>query len=332
MEALSGNLRAKGILAFLQGAPRTPLSVFMDFRMECVALHGGRLAVIGHSSLPSGSNYTFPMCGRVAVTSLKGEIAEVYAFWNSQVEPHYNVAPTGMLPTICEAIYAVEGHCIHFQNAANLLRYAGGIQSIKYSAASEAGIYCSAVAEFERKQEMTLTPFLHAQSVFTITWMGLESLIDEIKPSGPKEIGKIGRFCKYLKSEKAAVLIPFGYTEFINEWKNIEQKFDAGYKQRPCLPEYADRLGEGIYRVYCLRNHLFHGDFSGFDPEDTRWSIYTNGLTLGTRIIAITIQMALMASLKDAHFMETYWASHLFLDQEEVPIIEGFSKLHLIEN
>ncbi len=40
------------------------------------------------------------MCGRVAVTSLKGQIAELVAFLG--IGQNFNVAPTGMLPTIAE--------------------------------------------------------------------------------------------------------------------------------------------------------------------------------------------------------------------------------------
>ena len=236
------------------------------------------------------------------------------------------------LTRFSEAIYAVEGHCLDFQNAGKLLQYAGGIQGVNFSAASEAGLYCSGVADFERQQEAAVTPFLCAQAVFTVSWMAVESLIDEINPPGHRQLGKIGRLCLYLKCGKDAVVIPGGYTDFLNEWITLEQALDDEYRPRISLPNHIAPLGEGIYRVYCLRNHLFHGDSPGFHPTDERWNVYTEAVKLGTRIVAITIQMALMISFKDADFMETSWAYFLFPDEDQISITEGFSKLHLLES
>ncbi|MCI5132963.1 MAG: hypothetical protein D3904_15970 [Candidatus Electrothrix sp. EH2] len=236
------------------------------------------------------------------------------------------------LTRFSNAIYSVESHCLDFASAAQLLQYAGGIEGIKYSAASEAGMYCSGVAEFERQQEVAVTPFLKAQAVFTVTWMALESMIDEINPPGASQIGKIGRLCLYLKDGNDAVVIPAGYNEFVVEWINLEKGLDTGYRPRTSLPDHVIPIGEGVYRVYSLRNHLFHGDFSGFYPTDERWNVYTKTLELGTRLVAITIQMALMIYFKDSGYMETSWAYYLFPEEDEISITKGFSKLHLSEH
>ena len=228
-----------------------------------------------------------------------------------------------------EAIYAVEGHNLDCTNVGNLLQYASGIREIDYSAASEAGMYCSGIADYERQEEQAVGPFLHGQSVFLLAWMALESLIDGLIPSREMDRGKIRALCAYLKKKRHLIDIPYGYSELVREWCVLEKAFDSSYSPRMQIPTDMDETGEGVFRVYCLRNHVFHGDFSGFDPADERWATYTHAMALGTRLTALTIQMGLMLRFHQASFMETYWHWKVFEGEDQISVKEGFAKLHL---
>jgi hypothetical protein len=227
-----------------------------------------------------------------------------------------------------EAIYSVEGHCLDCTSVGSLLQYAAGIRTIDYSAASEAGMYCSGIADYEREQELILTPFLTAQSIFLLTWMALEKLIGEI-PEINDKLGKIGGLCATLTSQRRNFDEPFGYAVIVDDWRTLESSLDPSYRARTTLPSHVDFTGEGIYRVYSFRNHIFHGDFEGYHPEDERWEAYTQAMSIGIRLTELTIQMALSIRLQSREFMETHWHRRLFENEDTVSIREGFSKLHL---
>jgi hypothetical protein len=238
------------------------------------------------------------------------------------------ISLTSHLGRFREAIFSVEGQCLEYSSVGNMLQYASSIQGVDYSAASIPGMYCSGIAELEREEESALAPFIVAQNIFLLSWMALESFADEVLSNNPS-LGKIGSLCIWLLNHGQVVEMPIGYREAVQEWIAIECKFPDTYRRRKSLPKHVDETGEGIYRVYCFRNHIFHGGFLGYDPSDKRWGVYTSALNLGSRIVAFTIQMGLMVAFRDSEFMETFWNSAAFGDHDEVSIREGFGKLHL---
>jgi len=232
-----------------------------------------------------------------------------------------------------EAIFSIEEQCLEFAGATNLLDYASGIQGINYSAASEAGMYCRGVADFERSQEDVLNPYLAQLTIFTVSWMALESMIDELSSKHndvwPNDYGKIGNLCYFLKNEADNISLIPEYIEHLEQWKSIESTLQSNYKGRSVIPSHVCKLGEGIYRLYKLRNHLFHGEFSGYFPEDSNWHDHTKALEVGIRIIAFTIQMAFMATFKNAEYLDCYWHGSLSEENEQESIKKALGVLHV---
>jgi len=232
-----------------------------------------------------------------------------------------------------EAIFSIEEQCLEFTAATNLLDYASGIQGIDYSAASEAGMYCSGVADYERSQEDVLNPYLTQLTIFTVAWMALESMIDELSTKHndvwPNTHGKIGNLCGFLKREASSIYLIPEYIEHLEQWKHTESTLPSSYKERKVIPNHICEVGEGIFRVYKLRNHLFHGEFSGYFPEDKNWNNHTKALEVGTRIVAFTIQMAFMATFKDAKYLDCYWHGSLSEENEQETIKKALGALHV---
>jgi hypothetical protein len=247
------------------------------------------------------------------------------------------------LKRFSEAIFSIDGQCVSFSNTTRLLLFSSSIKGINCNL--DSGTYCSGIAEFEREQENVLEPYLKMQSIFSVVWMALENFIDELNPSrslGKNKhtgknvtIGKINALCRYICNEKNAISSIQHYKEYLEIWKSLEEKFDDGYNKKKNLPKYINENGEGIFRVYCLRNHIFHGDFSGFYPENKKWNVYTEALEIGVRIILFTLQMAFMAVFKDASHMYSCWHNTILnledfdKDIDNVKVKRGLELLHL---
>ncbi|MDD5717679.1 MAG: hypothetical protein PHW64_07725 [Sulfuricurvum sp.] len=237
------------------------------------------------------------------------------------------------LKRLGEAVFSIEDHCVELFEAMKLLEYAANLTRIEYSPFSEAGMYCKGIFEDELIEQQTMEAYLLHLSIFSMSWMGLESIINEVlhqdKEKSPQHKGKIHALCSQLKSYSSKITVPREYKKCLSDWKKIEKELNDKYKYKNSTPPSVDLAGEGIYRVYTLRNHLFHGDFTCILPSDPLWNNYIQSLKLGTRIIAFTIQMFLMAHFSDKKYIATWWHGSLQEYTDQICIERAFKLLHL---
>ncbi len=203
---------------------------------------------------------------------------------------------------------------ITWENVAEWLHVAGSVHAVDIVTGSfdMSVLFCESVLDYEAARSKVLSKLVANLSIFNFVWSGLETSLDLIEPPKvpkslkPGKSSKIDNAIFYLKNNFRFYDLPY-YDWTIAELRDTIAKipYYSNLSDQFKLQPYIGISGIGLHVVRKIRNKLAHGTMSIPEPED--WTgiepLDAKLIELSARIVLLSIQMLIMAYLKDDDFL-----------------------------
>lgn len=200
--------------------------------------------------------------------------------------------------------------------------------------------FCGPSIEYENQKSKTLEKIVRDLSVFNFFWGAFETIGKNINPPKvPNELKKrrnlVDDCLLFLKNNYPLIPTPDAYSDLLQQLQNLLEK-DPQYAHiqldKMIDNAYCDNAGKGLALIRLIRNDFAHGSNSFPEPDDWAWdneftsSDYIQKIYVSSRLLLLTIQMLLIAFLKDEPFSILEFGT----SEEYVNVIEKLYHLHLI--
>lgn len=220
--------------------------------------------------------------------------------------------------------------------AAAWLEVASGIISVDFDSAryDYCALLCSPIGKYEAERTELLSRLVHQLTVLNFVWGALEETIRLIDPPDhPRYRGRINSACYYLMCEYGNSKLPY-YDDVLCQLQATLLKIDY-YREHAKefkLKSHVDHSGVGISVVYKIRNHFAHGTLVMPNPdmEEDRDEpeLDIELVELSSRIVLMTIQMLLLARIKD----NNYEIDELRIDIDGTTLREHIRLIHVLNS
>ncbi|WFD11314.1 hypothetical protein [Tepidibacter hydrothermalis] len=226
-----------------------------------------------------------------------------------------------------------------YNTVSDWLEIASGILTVEYNTLrfNDDILYCGSIYDYEKNNNILHKDFITELTRFSFIWSSLESIINIIKPK-QHEIykGKINSICYFLKEEydclEPTVIYYEKYLNKLIEKIEENKNFLDAYK-RIKTQENIEKSGQGLFIIYKIRNMFAHGSLTIPRAQDYTFETVTDVeiINISSEIVLLSIQMILIAFLKNNNFIFEEWEKNIFEDLGN-DAITFLKNAHLLKN